>query len=493
MMTKRVVLVYPQYVSGWQVQTRLATPLGLVHVGTPLSHAGYDVKIIDQRIDENWRTTLAGELEQDPICVGVSSMTGPQIQFALEISEFARRHGSAPVVWGGVHPSLMPEQTLENENIDIVVQGEGEETFLELVQALEGRQPLSSVRGIWYEENGGVRSTGARPFVDLNALPPLSFDLLDMDRYRRILFGVPHQNFITSRGCPRHCTFCYNTAFNRKRWRAMDPDLVVERIKAFADRYKVKGLIINESNFFVDMDRGRRILKGIIDANLDLGISKVNIDMNTLARMGPEDFDLLERAGCRRLPIALESGSEKIRTLIKKPVDADLILRINRDFAQRSMVPDFLFMIGFPTETREDLRESVSLAFKLVEENPRAGIYFNNYTPFPGTELFDTVVEHGLRVPKRLEDWVAFNYRNLIQGGPWLSKEMRGIVKMMDFCSFFIGDRPLLNPTEETSLAATLLGRIYAPLARKRAKSLYYRFPLEINLARFFRIYGKQD
>jgi hypothetical protein len=70
---------------------------------------------------------------------------------------------------------------------------------------------------------------------------------------------------------------------------------------------------------------------------------------------------------------------------------------------------------------------------------------------------------------------------------------MRRIVKMVDFCSFFIGNRPLLKPTEETSMAATLLGRLYAPLARKRAKSLYYRFPVEINLAKFFRIYGKQE
>jgi anaerobic magnesium-protoporphyrin IX monomethyl ester cyclase len=493
MMSKRLVLVYPKYVSGWQVQTRLATPLGLVCVGTPASLAGYDVKIIDQRIDPDWRATLIKELEQDPICVGVSSMTGPQIQFALEISRVARRYGNAPIVWGGVHPSLLPEQTLENENIDIVVQGEGEETFLELVQALEGKRPLSSVRGIWYKEDGGVRSTDARPFVDLNRMPPLSFDLIDLDKYRRIMFGVPHQNFFTSRGCPCQCTFCYNTAFNRRRWRAMDPDLVVERIKAFVGKHHIKGLIINESNFFVDVDRGRRILKGIIDANLDIVISKVNIDMNTLFRMGPDDFDLLHRAGCRRLPIAIESGSEKIRTLIKKPADVDHVLQTNRDLVRTPIVPNFLFMIGFPTETREDLAESVSLAFKLVEENPRAGIYFNNYTPYPGTELFATAVEHGLQVPKRVEDWVAFNYRNLIQDGPWLSKEMRRIVKMMDFCSFFIGQRPLLKPTEETSMVATLLGRVYAPLARKRAKRLDYRFPLEIRLAKLLRIYGKQD
>ena len=446
-----------------------------------------------KRVEPDWRSALIRELEQDPLCVGVSSMTGPQIRFALEVSRIARRYGSAPVVWGGVHPSLLPEQTLENENIDMVVQGEGEETFLELVQALEGKRPLGSVRGIWYKEGADVKSTGTRPFVDLNRLPPLAFDLLDMDKYRRVMFGVPHQNFFTSRGCPCQCTFCYNTAFNRKRWRAMDPDLAVERIRQFVRTHSVKGLIINESNFFVDMDRGRRILKGIIEEGLDIVISKVNIDMNNLFKMSLDDFDLLHRAGCRRLPIAIESGSEKIRRLLRKPVDVDRVLEINRHFNRTQIVPNFLFMIGFPTETEEDLAESVSLAFRLVEENPRAGIYFNNYTPYPGTELFDVAVEHGLKVPQRLEEWVAFNYRNLIQNGPWLSREMRKIVKMVDFCSFFIGNRPLLRPTEETSRIATRLGRLYAPLARKRAKHLFYRFPVEIALAKALRIYGKQE
>ena len=95
----------------------------------------------------------------------------------------ARRQGDVPVVWGGIHPTLLPEQTLENENIDIVVQGEGEETFFELVQALEKGDPLSKVKGIWYKENGEIRNTEPRPFVDLNELPPLSYHLVDVEKY----------------------------------------------------------------------------------------------------------------------------------------------------------------------------------------------------------------------------------------------------------------------------------------------------------------------
>ena len=332
--SKRVVLVYPRYVTGWQVQTRLAIPLSVLCVGTPLSLSGYPVRIIDQRVEPDWRSILTEELAQDPICVGVSSMTGPQLQFALDISAIAKRCGNAPIVWGGVHASLLPEQTLQNENIDIVVRGEGEETFLELVQALDGKRPLSAVPGIWYKENGAIKHTGNRPFVDLNQLPPLSYDLINLAKYRRVMFGVPHQNFFTSRGCPCQCTFCYNTAFDRKRWRAMEPDLVVKRIKDFVTEYKVQGLIINESNFFVDMDRARCILKGIVRENLGIVISKVNIDVSTLFKLSRDDFALLERAGCRRVPIAIESGSERIRTLLKKPADERAASR-NESASQR--------------------------------------------------------------------------------------------------------------------------------------------------------------
>jgi radical SAM superfamily enzyme YgiQ (UPF0313 family) len=492
-MSKRVLLVYPQIIKGWQAQPRVAIPMSLLCIATAVINAGYDLKIVDQRIEPRWRSILKEELRKDPICVGVSSMTGPQLRYALEISKIAKEYGNAPVVWGGIHPSLLPEQTLRNENIDIVVQGEGDETFLELVQALEGKRPLSAVKGIWYKENGQMKSTGIRPFVDLNKQPPLPYHLIEPKNYTRTMFGVEHLNFFTSRGCPHQCTFCVNAAFDKKRWRPMDPDLVVQRIKDFVKTYHVKGLVFNDSNFLSDLHRGRLILQGIIRENLNVLISKINIDIHTILKIEEEDFALLQKAGCRRLPVAVESGSEKIQTLLKKPVDIQRLLEVNRNLKKFDMVPVYLFMIGFPTETKEDLNESVSLAFRLLDENPKADTSFNIYTPFPGTELFDITVKNGLHAPERIEDWVSFNYRNLTQGAPWVSEEMRRIVEMLDFCIFFIGKRPFLEPYEKTSPLVSLLCNLYAPLARRRVKHFWGHFPVEIKLAKLFGLYAKQE
>jgi len=492
-MSKRVVLVYPRIIKGWQAQPRVAIPMSLLCIATPVINAGYDVKILDQRIEPRWRSILKEELQKDPICVGVSSMTGPQLRYALEISNIAKEYGNAPVVWGGIHPSLLPEQTLQDGNIDIVVQGEGDETFLELVQALEGKRPLSAVKGIWYKENGQMKSTGIRPFVDLNKQPPLPYHLIDPRKYTRRMFGIEHIYFFTSRGCPHQCTFCYNAAYDNKRWRAMDPDLVVQRIKGFVQAYNIRGLTFNDSNFLVDLHRGRRILEGIIREDLNVLISKINIDIQTILKMNEEDFELLQRAGCRRLPIAAESSSERIQTLLKKPVDIKRLLEVNLNLKQFDLSPVYLFMMGFPTETEEDLAESVSLASRLLDENPKAETAFNIYTPFPGTELFDITVKHGLHAPERIEDWFSFNYRNLTQKAPWLSDKMRHIIEMLDFCTFFLGERPFLQPFSKTSPWVSLLSNIYAPLARKRVKHFWGQFPMEIKLAKLLGLYAKQE
>jgi radical SAM superfamily enzyme YgiQ (UPF0313 family) len=154
----------------------------------------------------------------------------------------------------------------------------------------------------------------------------------------------------------------------------MEPDLAVKRIKDFVTRYKIKGLRINDSNFFINKERARRILREIINENLGIVLSKINIDSYTLLKLEAEDLALLEQAGCRRIPVAIESGSERMRTLLKKPLDVERLLEFNANIKRYAMYPNYVFMMGLPTETKDDIAKSISLVFKLIEENPQAGI-----------------------------------------------------------------------------------------------------------------------
>jgi len=202
-------------------------PEGLLAVATPLDVAGYKVRIIDQRLDAEWEQSLISELKTGPVCVGVTAMTGPQIDGALKASKLVKRNSNVPVVWGGIHPTLLPRQTLENENIDIVVQEEGEETFLELVNALAAHRPLDGIKGIWWKNGGNIIENPPRPYIDLASQPLPSFHLVDLKRYTAGLNYLPLE---TSRGCVFNCAFCYNTRFHHRKWRYLTPEQALYRL-----------------------------------------------------------------------------------------------------------------------------------------------------------------------------------------------------------------------------------------------------------------------
>ncbi len=492
-MNKKILLIFPGKVMGWEARPKRPIPMSLLCVAAPLVEAGYEVEIIDQRVDPKWKSVLEEELQKDPICVGITSMTGPQLKYALEASKVVKEHTESPVVWGGVHATLLPNQTLDNEFIDIIVVEEGEATFLELVQALETKSPLSEVKGLWYKENGQKKNTGLRNLLNVNEQSPIPYHLVDLNKYTRMLFGIEHIDFFTSIGCPRKCAFCYSTSFHKQKWRAMDPEIAVNRITDFVKKHDVKGIYFTDSNFFFDIDRGRKILQGLVDENLDIIISSLNIDFLTLIKMNDDDFKLLEKVRCKRLPIAVETGSKRIQKLIRKPIDIQKLHDLNRRLRNYDMAFQFSFMMGFPTETKEELAETINLALRLLEVNSKADASFNIYTPFPGTELFEMALKHGLRFPEKIEDWYAFTYRNPPQGAAWLSEEMRRLVEVMDFCTFFMGRRPFRKPYEKVSPVVSFFSKIYAPIAQQRLKHLWIGFPIEVKLAKILGLYASQN
>jgi len=167
-------------------------------------------------------------------------------------------------------------------------------------------------------------------------------------------------------------------------------------------------------------------------------------------------------------------------------------LEVNQRLKPYPITPVYLFMMGMPTEMVQDLRDSVYLAMRLVEQNTRAVVRFSIYTPYPGTELYDVAMKCGLRVPKRLEDWIPFNYRNASANAPWLADEMRKLMEMIDFCSSFLGKRALAETYSGAGRFMMALRDVYEPLAKMRMKRFFYHFPLEWTIAKRLGLYGKQ-
>jgi anaerobic magnesium-protoporphyrin IX monomethyl ester cyclase len=490
---RTVVLVHPCATTRAGVQPWCDLPLELICVGSPLVRAGYRVRIIDQRVEPDWRAALRAELARQPVCVGVTSTTGPQLRHALDVSQFVKAHSRVPVVWGGIHATLLPEQTLDRPEIDFVVQGEGERTFEELVTALDRSVPVGDLAGLWRKDGGRVCHGPPRPFVDMNEEPCLEYDLVDVAKYTRTVFGVKRLSFSTSRGCSFPCAFCYSTVVHRRHFRALRAEVALDQLSAFTERYGVRGIFPTDANFFLDLDRARAILEGVVRRKLNIEFTRLHIRFDTLRQLSDEDLALCERAGVRCLALGVESGSARIRALLHKPIDEAALHEVNRRFGRSSIMPLYFFMAGFPTETRPDLKATVDLFMRLATDNPRAYVSVNTYAPFPGTELFDLAVAEGLTPPARMEDWFSFSYRNLGDRGAWLSDSMRKTVAMVDFCSFFASARGYVTPFKHTNPLASAAARIYAPLARWRMQHLIHHAPLEIVAARKLGLYGYAD
>jgi len=459
-------------------------PLGLLSVATPLDVAGYQVRIIDQWTEPDWERILLAELKTGPICVGVTAMTGGQLWWALKTSEIVKRNSDVPVVWGGVHSSLLPQQTLENPCIDIVVQGEGEATFLELVRALANKDALNTIEGVWHKDGGQIKQAPPRPFIDLNRQPPLSYHLVNLKSHMLSVSGVDALRFETSRGCPFDCAFCYNTVFNKRRWRAMSVEQILYRIRRAVEEYGIKGFVFSDDNFFTDPNRAQQILEEVVRQNLDIAWGEGEIRLDLLSEMDNETLRLIERSGCHNLAVGIESGSQRVANLMKKEIDVSQAIPANRRLAEYRMMVRYLFLVGIPGETEADLAESASLMLKLLDDNPRALIGVQIYCPYPGTELFDLSMHHGLQEPQELEEWIHYGWINRKMDHPWLSPRMKSLLRMLSFCGVFMpADKNMKEFSRDVSPLISLVARLYYPLARKRVRGLHSRFMLELRVA----------
>ena len=478
-----VVLIQPRLRLTRAPDRRAAMPKGLLSVATPLDVSGYKVRIIDQRVEADWERILLEELKTKPICVGVTSMTGPQIWWALKASELVKENSDVPVVWGGVHASLLPRQTLENPNIDIVVEGEGEETFYELVEAMGKKQALSGIKGIWYKEGGEIKQNPPRPYIDLNRQPPLSYHLIDLRRHLSSASGQDCLGFETSRGCPFDCAFCYNTSLRKKHWRSLNPEQTLFKMKRIINEYGIRGFIFSDDNFFVNPERAYKILDEIARQKLDIVWGAGDIRLDMLSQLDDDYLSVIERSGCLSLVIGVESGSQRIADMMRKDIDVTQSIAVNRRLIKYKMQPRYCFVMGVPGETEEDLAQTASLMLRLINENPKASIGVNIYAPYPGTELFSLSVQHGLPVPQKLEDWIRFSWINRRLDYPWLSPERKKLLQMISFCGVFLGEDRNLKIFSEVSPFISLVAKLYSPVAKRRVEGLHYRFLPELKFA----------
>lgn len=437
---------------------------------------GHRVRIIDTQVEQHQDVNL-----KDYDVVGITTLTGPQIKNALNLAQYVKESMPAmPVVFGGVHPTLTARQAIQNKLIDVICLGEGEQTFVDLVNALDNKMPLSGVKGIIFKNDGQVVETPRRDFIDLNDIPMLPYHLLKLDRYVEFS-SHPYRFYMeTSRGCPHRCAFCYAQRMHNRKWRAKSAERVLDEIEYLVKTYKVDEVWFADDEPATSKKRFVDICNGLINRNLKVKWT-IGLRCNYGAKFEVEFFKLLKRAGCDTVFYGVESGSRKMLEIIRKDITVDQIVESVRRTKQAEINCSVNFITGVPGETEEDLASSFSLIDMLRSVYPAVHLVSANvYTPLPGTALLDLAVKNGFVPPASIEQWGDYLF-NDVKNLPWLSAKRRSVLKTVSLLTRFdctsdvyrppwlVRERPFLR----------LVHKILWALAHLRWKHKFFALPVE--------------
>ncbi len=358
--------------------------MGLSLIAGILEKAGHTVNIIDAdalKMSRAEAAAIAGKAD----VVGLTAMT-PMINTALDIARRIKENDPAmPVILGGAHATIMPEDTMSRApQIDIIVKGEGEDTIIELLGAMESGRSIDGVPGIIFRKNGELLASSERKTrVDLESLPFLAYHLLPWERYKPHPphgRALPFAGIITSRGCPYRCAYCSKPIFGKK-FRAQSPERVLDEIAYHRDRFGVREIAFYDDVLTLDKKRARALAEGLFERGID-------IDWTCETRVDLVDAELLrqmKRAGCYAIAYGLESASQEILNNITKDITIEQAEEAVRHTREAGIQTIGYFMIGSPGETPETIQKTIDFARKLKLDFAQ----FSITTPFPGTALFD--------------------------------------------------------------------------------------------------------
>ena len=411
-MRGQVLLLYPK--TGMDFGSTVAPPHALLAVAAPLLKAGYRVRILDQRIMPITEEVLLQELLGEPICVGISTMVGSQIHFALSLASMVRQvtKGRVPIVWGGCQPTVVPEQAVKNEFVDCVVIGEGEETFLDLVKSLENKGSLEKVSGIMFKNNGAIVRTLSRALLDVETLLPTPWELINVEAYiHRDMYLSDRKRVLdigqTSRGCPFQCGFCSSATIRQRKWRAVSVDKTLHKIVDMVERYKLDGFWLRDDEFYIDRKRANAVFEGIIKSGIDVRFYTSGTRCDVFSKASDDEVALMKQAGAHTLKFGAESGSQRILNLMQKGITVEQTIESNLKCKRHGVIPAFSLMVGYPTETFEDIHKTIDLIYRLKKDNPNAKFEaIGTFTTLPGTPSWDLALKHGFRPPSSFEEWI---------------------------------------------------------------------------------------
>ncbi len=382
--------------------------MGLGYLAGALLAAGYDVELFDAVIEDEPLPDRLADGRFD--VVGISSPT-PLIYEAWQAAATAKQHGAVTIL-GGPHLTLLPGESMQRPEVDLVVRGEAEETIVEIIQGIEitrqrgneaaglylPDEPWGNIPGLsWRNLAGEVVHNPPRPLrQDIDGLPWPAYHLFKIDRYTNLnplTDGLdPHARaytIVTSRGCPYQCIYC-SKPITGHTWRARSPENVVEEWAYLVREMGATEIGVTDDVWNLGLERAKAICRLLIERGLNT-VPWVTIHGMRAAPTDAELFQLMKAAGCKRVGFGVESGDQRVLEAIKKKQTVDEVRAAFRDAKAAGLQTMGFFIFGLPFDTEASMEATIRLALEL---DPDLG-NFMIAAPFPGTEMYDIVLREG--------------------------------------------------------------------------------------------------
>jgi radical SAM superfamily enzyme YgiQ (UPF0313 family) len=447
-----ILLINPPWIirksNIWSGIAGVIPPLGLAQIAAYLEESGICVSILDARADELDAVALRGKLKSldfRPAFIGITATTSIITQ-AIETARISNDvFPEAKIVFGGVHPTIFPEEVLSNGFVDYVIRREGEISFSALISG----KPPQDIPGLSYKQNGKVINNPDGPEIpDIDKLPFPAYHLLPMHKYHPTLGSykqLPGTGIITTRGCPGRCTFCFgNYLGNRVRMRSADK--ILEEIRLLNSNYNIKEIAFYDDTFTAVKSNVMKFCGLMIE-------SKLGITWSCFARVDFIDESLLmlmKKAGCHQICFGVESGCTEILDNIKKKISLEKAVTAVKLTKKCGIEARTTFMLGNPGETEETLKKTLDFAISLDPDI----VLFNITTPFPGTEMYEWADKNKYL---RTKDWSKYDFSQPLMDLPGMEADKLELFYKYAYRKFYSRPSYLLKWLFRMTNAATIV------------------------------------
>jgi anaerobic magnesium-protoporphyrin IX monomethyl ester cyclase len=443
-------------------------PLALLAIGSVLDATKYNVVIIDGRLEADPMIKINAALMDNGVCFATTVLTGSPIKDAVKISKAVKdRFPNMPVVWGGWHPSLFPKQTLDEPCIDVVVKGQGENTFIELLERYVANKSLEDLKGICYKANGVYTENAERTMEDINNFAPFNYDLIDVKGYMT-LSGRKQLDYISSQGCRFRCSFCADPFMYKRGWYGYSPQRMGEEIESLWNTYKFEHIHLQDETFFTNSKRVKAVAEEFIKRKLPVSwFGTMRADQGV--RLDDEVWKLCKQSGLERVMIGMEAGTQEMLDWMQKDIKLEHIYDAARQCIKHDIAINFSIIVGFPGETEESISETLRMVKELRKMSSKFNMSIFYYKPYPGNKIADELLAKGYQFNSTLEEWSNFDYVGT-KKSEWISEEkIREIENFKFYQNMAYNDR-------------TPAKFIFQEFAKWRIENRMYQFPIERKL-----------